>query len=139
MEESPLETLTWSDDLLIHNQTLDMDHRKIIGFINQLNQAPDLDLHSEALSDMITTLTHMTAEHFALEEKILAELDYPDLQQHKKDHREFVATVAEVSLSILDNDKQAPGKLLKAMCHLYKDHILDEIKELRPFFTSGKE
>lgn len=77
--------LHWSSDLETGLESIDGQHRHIVGLINQLNRA--LVAHElNQLNLILDELIDYKLFHFKFEEALLLQADYPFSQAHKKEH-----------------------------------------------------
>lgn len=86
--------LEWSRDLETGIAPIDLQHRQIVTFINQLYEA-QLGTDREAIADVIDGLVEYTLSHFAFEETLMQDSGYEFLRPHKKVHELFVRRVAD--------------------------------------------
>ena len=89
--------MKWTDDLSVGVDLIDTEHKALINAVNDLFDACSKGLGRKKISDTMIFLQNYTVTHFADEEKIQKQSGYPDYQNHKKLHTEFVAKVMEYS------------------------------------------
>ena len=80
------EYITWKPYYSVGDDSLDTQHKVIIGLINELYAAvlanrPDVDLKG-----IMDRLLRYTITHFQHEEQLMLECGFPDLQAHKLLH-----------------------------------------------------
>lgn len=66
---------------------IDQQHQELIGLLNRLTDAVR---NNEARNDVYRIMDDVIAYsslHFATEEMLMAEFDYPEIEAHKKKHR----------------------------------------------------
>lgn len=83
--------MRWDDSLEIGINIIDQQHKEIIAYINQLHdvvRASD-GRDSSAINEVLSGLINYTETHFAYEEELLDNLNYPFANDHKKVHRAF--------------------------------------------------
>jgi hemerythrin-like metal-binding protein len=78
----------WSDDYLTGDELVDEHHRTLFGFVNELYDAIQEGRGRAALEPTLTKLWEYTAMHFAVEEQLMAQEGYPDIEAHRVQHRE---------------------------------------------------
>ena len=78
--------IAWKPFYTVSDPSLDAEHKQIIESINELYAALDAENAIAATRRTMDKMVQYTRTHFAHEEKILTEADYPDLQAHKKLH-----------------------------------------------------
>lgn len=84
---SPL--MHWSDNLDTGIDTIDLQHRKIIDYINELHRAGQQD-DRDLVGSVISGLIEYTISHFGFEEEMLENNHYEDLDEHKELHNRFI-------------------------------------------------
>ncbi|MDR0587350.1 MAG: bacteriohemerythrin [Burkholderiales bacterium] len=83
--------LEWSDSLSVGVKVIDKQHQRILDYVNKLHDhLRDRRVLAEVLEDTI----EYTESHFAFEEAMMEEADYPYLRAHKRIHDLFIRRVA---------------------------------------------
>ena len=85
--------IEFSDNLLTGNNTIDTQHRELIGRIAAfVSSCEEGDGKMKAIK-MLDYLAEYTEFHFSEEEKLQQEVSYPGFKEHKEKHEEFKRTV----------------------------------------------
>lgn len=84
--------LQWGPELNTGIDVIDNQHRRIVQFINQLNDVKAAG-DRRILGEVIEGMVDYTLSHFAFEETLMADAKYPFLHGHQKIHEIFVARV----------------------------------------------
>lgn len=88
--------IEWTDALRVGHDAIDRDHQRLVDTVNSLHDAMlaghGMGLVHSALDDLVD---HAIA-HFRREEKIMEETAYPAYAEHKRQHEELVAEVAQL-------------------------------------------
>jgi hemerythrin-like metal-binding protein/PAS domain S-box-containing protein len=79
--------LIWTDDLRVGVDAIDKDHQVIFRLANAIVFE---DVGDQQLDGMIEELMDYTGYHFRREEKIMEIGGYPNLDEHRKFHRELI-------------------------------------------------
>lgn len=87
--------LIWSADLDTGINVIDKQHRRIVDYINQLHDARTSGHQHEDVAKVIDDLVDYTLSHFAFEESMQEEANYPFLKGHKRVHDLFVNRVSQ--------------------------------------------
>lgn len=83
--------MRWDESLEVGINIIDQQHKEIIAYINQLYDlisVPD-KRDSTAINEVLAGLISYTETHFAYEEELLDNLNYPFSSDHKKVHQAF--------------------------------------------------
>jgi len=82
----------WNARLNTNIRVIDEQHRRIVDYINALEQA-NLTADRQMIAEAIAGVTDYTQSHFAFEESLLEEADYRFLKPHKKVHELFIRRI----------------------------------------------
>lgn len=117
----------WTEQLNIGIEVIDQQHRRIVEYINQLDDARTNDLSQEEISCLINELVDYTISHFGFEEIMQEEAKYPFIKSHKKVHELFAQRVAEYQTRF--NKGEDVSKALSSMLvtwlfnHIKRDDV----------------
>ncbi len=92
----------WTEDMTVHNDVLDMQHKQLFGKINELLEAIVNDTAHDVVDEMIHFFKDYMDQHFKYEERYLTENTYPDVEAHKQKHDVFVDKYYELKDKIQD-------------------------------------
>lgn len=82
--------IEWSDDLAVHHDQIDAEHRYLIDIVNELYEAVAADRGREVIADTLARLADYTIWHFDREEQIMRRVGYPHLAEHVARHGELI-------------------------------------------------
>ena len=80
--------IQWSDELATGIGVIDSQHKRIIHYINQLEDARALN-DTELVREVLIHLTDYTLSHFAFEESLMEDAGYVGADIHAKTHDSF--------------------------------------------------
>lgn len=83
----------WSDSLSVGIESIDNDHKRLLGMINQLQTAAHYHTDDAMIEKTLNELVDYTKYHFAREEEMMQKNGYPHLEEHKKGHEAMVQQV----------------------------------------------
>ncbi len=98
--------IEWNDSLKLGVAVVDRQHERLIGIINRLYEATTEHRGADVISEILDELIIYTATHFSMEEKYFAECEYPDAEEHKREHD---ALIERVSAFASDFEKAPAG------------------------------
>lgn len=82
--------LAWADELSVFIPEIDAEHKHFIMLVNELNAAIISRLGIEEIKRCMRAILDDAVVHFAHEEKLFKEWDYPDAHQHAQSHAEAI-------------------------------------------------
>lgn len=83
----------WENFLNVGSKSIDDDHKKILELFKVFSSLDANNKFGTILA--LQKLKRFTIEHFDREEKIMVEVSYPDLKNHKNLHKLFVDKLTE--------------------------------------------
>ncbi len=86
--------IQWTSDLDTNIQVIDNQHRRIVDYINQLDDVNESKNPAE-IEQVLNDLVDYTLSHFAFEESLMEEAGYPFINGHKRVHELFVKRVSD--------------------------------------------
>ncbi|RDH81492.1 MAG: hypothetical protein DIZ80_15545 [endosymbiont of Galathealinum brachiosum] len=84
--------LSWHDFFEIGVQFIDDDHKRLLSIMLNTRKAIEEGDNKKCVQ-LLTSLLKEANDHFEREEKYLLEVKYPELEEHKKYHRELLVQV----------------------------------------------
>jgi hemerythrin-like metal-binding protein len=94
--EVAMPLMNWDPSFETGNATVDEEHQ---GLVRMVNEFHDTAFKAPGKADVGTVLGRLasyTVEHFAHEEKLMRDTQYPDYANHKKEHDQLVAKATEL-------------------------------------------
>jgi hemerythrin len=82
--------LVWTDELSVGIPEVDAEHKHFIMLINELNAAIISRMGIEEIKRCMRAILDDAVAHFAHEERLFKEWDYPDAVQHAQKHAEAI-------------------------------------------------
>lgn len=83
----------WKESYSVGIESIDNDHKKLLGLINQLQSAAHYHTDSELVDETLKQLLEYTEYHFSREEEMMKKCEYPEYEQHKQQHAEMISQV----------------------------------------------
>jgi hemerythrin len=127
--------IQWNDSLSVNVTEIDKQHQKLVGMINELDDALHQGKGRDALGKIINGLIIYTGTHFKTEEKYFDQFGYPEADSHEKEHLDFVAKVSDFKSGF---EKAKFGLSIEVMNFLsdwLQKHIKGVDKKYGPFFN----
>jgi hemerythrin len=135
------EFVSWSDNLSIGIGVIDEQHRELLRLTNDLYRGcsrigEERDLY---FKDAIHRSVDYVKIHFSTEESLLEKVNYPDIEAHKKEHRDFIIKVLENVRDFEDGKRFAPSAFVRFLRDWILTHIAVSDKNYGPYLlNSGK-
>ncbi|VAW68536.1 Hemerythrin domain protein [hydrothermal vent metagenome] len=85
--------IKWTDELNTNIQVIDSQHHRIVDYINNLDDVSGSNERDE-VGKVLNELVDYTLSHFAFEESLLEDSNYPFINGHKRVHALFIKRVS---------------------------------------------
>ncbi len=127
--------IQWSDSFSVDVAEIDMQHRRLIDMINELNEAMRQGKGNDQLGDTVRGLYGYAALHFNTEEKYFDTFGYPAAAAHKKEHADFTEKVAEFRDGFEKGRVGLTVQVLNFLSQWLQNHIQGSDRQYGPFFN----
>lgn len=138
----------WTEQLNVGIDVIDQQHRKLVDFINQLDDARTCGASQKVIGKLINDLVDYMIYHFGFEETLQEKVGYPYIKAHQKMHVQIAKRVDELQARFnvgvdvsQDIDNLVGTWLFDHLKHDDKDYVksVKEYLELYPDFLSEKK
>lgn len=127
-----MDEIVWNDSLLINNETINEQHKKLVSIINSVFRMERED--PERLSEILSELTDYTFYHFSYEEGLMKDENYPLLKNHIEEHNVFTGYVANLCIKVLEGGEISINEMKMFLKDWLIKHILEN--DLKAFKSS---
>jgi len=126
----------WTPEYSVNNNTLDDQHKRLFMILGRLSEAVQQRVGA-MVGPILVELEAYTIFHFSFEEHELEKVQYPDLDNHKKEHEKFRKKLKEFQGQIMGRDQQALKNIEDYLENWIKNHILGMDKKYIPYQASS--
>lgn len=116
----------WTDELNTGIAEIDTQNRRIVGFINQLEEVKQTG-EQEKLNDVLEQLLDFVVNHFLFEEKLMEEAGYEFRTAHERVHEIFAKKLADFR-GRHANGEDVCDELCTMLTNWVQNHIKQEDK-----------
>lgn len=116
--------LRWTKNLNTGIEVIDGQHKQIVDYINQLDDARQT-LSRSAIGKIIDDTIEYTISHFGFEETLIEDAGYEFVRPHKRVHQLFVKRVSEYKQRF-DSGDDISGELHGLLSRWLYSHILND-------------
>ena len=89
-----MQHIQWESGLDTGIQVIDNQHKRIVGYINELIDAR-ASLDKAKISHVLDELVDYTLSHFTFEESLMEEAGYPFIKGHQRVHQLFAKRIGD--------------------------------------------
>ena len=114
----------WDESLDVGVEAFNDDHRRLVGFINELHSGLVSGLGIAKMTHILEGLVDYTEKHFGREEKLMQEYGYPHYEKHRTAHQNLMAQVSDFKARLQSGEKTFSLELMAFL----KDWLINHIK-----------
>ncbi len=128
--------MSWIDAYSTGITEVDLQHKKLIGLINDLHDAMAKGQAKAILGEILGELVNYCASHFAMEEKLFDRHGYPDAANHKEKHQKMTAKVLALQMQFDQGRAMMTLEVMEFLQQWLDKHILGTDKKYVPFLNN---
>jgi hemerythrin-like metal-binding protein len=126
--------IAWMSVYDTNIRVVDEQHRRLVDMINDLETARGQENESKLIGELFFKLVDYTKYHFAQEENLMSGSNYPKINEHTNQHKEFVNKIVEMLKGIKEGNVNVTEKLSMFLMNWLIKHILGYDKEFANFY-----
>lgn len=126
-----MDLIKWTPDLSLDHSLIDEQHQKLFNIVNLLIK--NIGIDQEFIKKTLAELKTYSDLHFSEEEAILAERNYPNLEDHKFEHRFFMRRITSFCKEVIDENNELSEKMLEFLADWVKHHTFDEDQDYKKY------
>lgn len=130
-----MEYITWTDELDVGIDRFNVEHKKLIDYINRLHFGIVSGDSKSSLESILAGLIGYTTEHFGNEEALMLKHSYPDYEQHKAEHEKLKEKVLDFNNRVKQGKLSFSIELMKFLRDWLTNHINVRDKAYAVFFA----
>lgn len=119
-----MEYFLWNNKFATGVESIDNDHRKLIGMINELYTAMSKGEGRTVLHSVVCQMVDYSKLHFRREEQIMKQIDYPFFEKHEMMHDAFIARVVTFMQKLEEGKDSISIEIVAFLREWLSDHIL---------------
>lgn len=136
-EARTMPLIVWKDEWSVGVQTLDNDHKVLIGMINELYDAMMQNHGDELIESLFRRLEEYVMAHFVREEALMREHGYSQLEAHIREHQQLAKDLDKFKQRYLGNRKSVhPMEMMEFLRRWLTGHIMRSDMGYKPLFQA---
>ena len=116
----------WDSSLESGYEKVDNQHKQLVAAVNNLIEASANGKGNAVVMETLEFLTSYAVKHFADEEKLQIQFNYPDYLTHKRIHDEFKVVVGELVQKV--NNQGPTEEIIETVSSTIGSWLLNHIK-----------
>jgi|TARA_B100002003_G_C13797846_1_gene394014 hemerythrin-like metal-binding protein len=115
--------IEWNDKFSVNVSIIDEEHKKLIDIINKAFVAKQHGSNPEEILEILNDMVEYAQKHFKTEETYMIEFNYPEYQDHRKEHHAFCIRTLSYHTSVTLGEYQDANEVLEYVKQWWVNHI----------------
>lgn len=121
----------WKDIYSVNNPNIDIEHKQLFDIAQEAFIEVEPDLKPKKIKEVLTRLYSYMKTHFKHEEEYMVQINYPNIEEHKKLHRDIISTINNFVKSLPTLNEDAFEKELARIIDIaLVHHIIQEDRKM---------
>jgi len=129
--------ITWNESLSVKIESIDDQHKKLIDMINDFYENISKRTNNENILVLLQGMKKYTVEHFGYEERYMRQYSYPEYEQHKHEHDNFIARVTALEEKFKKGTIILSYEITSFLKDWIKHHIQNSDMKYTSFFQNN--
>ncbi|MFM5463544.1 bacteriohemerythrin [Aeromonas simiae] len=113
----------WNDSFSVHVPSMDEQHQGLFNAMNRIYQAVQEKAPSHVREQRLNELLSLARQHFADEERGMAQAHYPGLQRHKQEHAKLLHELGHLLTQHSGDEQEDSLEVIAFLKNWLLDHI----------------
>jgi len=128
--------IIWRSDFEVGVSDIDSQHKGLVDLINKIEEARDSKGQEIDINSIVDQLIQYTHVHFASEKEHMAKNHYPQLDEHKQQHKVLVRQIIKIQSDIKNKNQNIIDSIDTILRNWLIDHILEQDRKYGTFLSS---
>ncbi len=126
----------WKDEYSVGIKKFDEQHKRIVGYLNELYDAMTEGKGKEVLGGVLNGLLEYTGSHFLAEESLMKLHKYPGYEEHRIKHQKMAQRVTLMIEKFNKGEISSPIQITNFLKDWLGKHIMKTDKAYAPFLKT---
>jgi hemerythrin-like metal-binding protein len=127
----------WSPDYSVNIKTIDDQHQELVNILNRLFIGVAMCEDDQFIAGILDALKNYTQTHFELEERLMQQAKYKDIEAHKLEHKKLIGQLDQLCKKHALEGKSIQYEMLDFLKAWLQDHILGVDKKYSAAFQQS--
>lgn len=120
----------WDESYATGDLIVDDQHKQLFAMVQGFHDALVANTHKDLMIPTLERLAKYTAEHFAAEEQLMLQSNYPGYAKHKSRHEDLTRQALEVMEKYKSGQLTLPISVAQFLGNWLRHHIDNEDKKM---------
>ena len=129
--------INWDGSLSVGNASIDKDHERLVGIVNELDSAVNNNHGVDIISYILSELSDYVGYHFEHEEQFMRRYHYPGSEEHIQQHADLIKGLDTLVYEFEAIPNAVTADTLEFLKHWLIDHVKGSDMKLGTFLRQG--
>ena len=133
--------IEWDESFSVGDAEIDRQHKTWLGIFNKMHNfliKKDIESSRRTALDSLQAMQDYAKDHFSFEEEYMRKINYPDLLEHRRIHKNFDNRIYQYYREALEGRLVLNTEIIKIIRNWLLEHILVEDKKYNLFAIQQK-
>ncbi len=116
--------IKWDDKFSVGISIIDDEHKKLIGIMNKAIVLEQNSSNPKEITEVLNEMNRYAQSHFATEEGYMVKFNYPDYENHRKEHQAFSIETMAFFDKITESNRQLICEIIEHLKSWLLKHVL---------------
>jgi hemerythrin-like metal-binding protein len=122
--------IEWDDSYSVNHEEIDNQHKEWIDIYNKMHDSMmSKESSIEQTTEILQAMSNYAQNHFNFEEEYMREINFPDVVEHRRSHKDFESLIYSYSRDIEAGKMVLNTKVIKLIRNWLMEHITVEDKK----------
>jgi hemerythrin len=126
----------WNDSYSVNVDSIDSQHQTLFRLAGDLHRAILAGAVKASLGELLVRLVQYTETHFAYEEELMRQADYPELTAHKREHDDLARRVRDFQKDFEEGRIGTAIGLLQFLKEWLQKHLTESDHKYTPYLRA---
>lgn len=115
--------IEWTEEFSVGNASIDQEHEALIAQINQIYEQLSQAIDTETIESMLEELQADISTHFAVEELLMHEAGFAELEAHREDHEHLLDQIHDMIFDFAEDPDKGRELLVNRLSDWFSNHF----------------
>jgi hemerythrin-like metal-binding protein len=131
--------IEWNENYSVRNSKVDSQHKKLFQILDSLFDAVDSSGKKHTVGILLQKMVDYSEYHFATEENLMEECQYPDLSYHVELHEGFRVKTHELYSRLMQDAPDVGHETVNFLYEWLNNHILGADQQYAPYIAEKQD
>lgn len=130
--------IEWKKQYEIGNLEIDAEHKVFVRIIQKVQHGLERKMNEKYLERLVCELYKYADFHFYSEENVMLAVDYPEIAQHQKEHKQLLMNLSTL-IPVFDDENRDLHELIEFLMGWFVNHTIVEDQKVAHYIQEHEK